>query len=1763
MSNLMITGVVDGPLTGGTPKAIEFYALNDIADLSVYGVGSANNGTGSDGIEFTFPAVSVARGTHLYLASEAPRFTEFFGFAPDFVSARAAAINGDDAIELFLNGTLADKFGQATHSGAIAWNYMDGWAARHPGSQPSPVFDINEWSFSGINALDNTTSNATAPVPFPLAAHTAPQALLINKVLGSTVGPDSEFIELIGQPGQSLDGFSIIITESRSGANNGRIDGRVDLSADHIIGDNGFFLIANALAETTYGVIANASIPGDFIKNSSYTVALVETASLTGNRVTGAEVVTDAIGIRGGDSGPVFQFGAPVVGPDGTFLPAGAIRVQDGVSTGQASDFIIADFNNNAEINNPRAGTYAVDVDAYRAVFIHDVQGETNLADGELVGVPGAADESPLLNELVRVQAVVTQLMPGLNGFYIQEEDADADDNPYTSEGVFIASTADVQVGDLVTVKGRVAEVGGETRINADAVTVDAVDQDLPSATVIEFPTATVLLDSKGDYVANLEMYEGMRVTIPQDMTVSELFQLDRFGTIRLTSDGRIPTFTQTNDPSVEGWDQFRKDVAARSLVLDDGSNVQNPAELQVPFLGNSGVLAAGKQFRMGDVYRELTGVMSFSHDSAASSERPEYRIHQPTDGQLIQMNPRPETAPEVGGTVKVAAFNVLNYFTTLTGTTGPANNLSPRGANNLAEFERQETKLVAAINAMGVDVVGLLEIENDPSGSASLIALTSALNAAGGNWGYVDAGPMLNVQNGPIAGDAIKNAFIYNLDTIELKGNVAYLDESVDERFLTTGIQRPAMAQTFTEKASGESFTAVVNHLKSKGSIALGDRDMGDGQGNNANIRANATAALVDWIGTDPTGTGEDKVVVLGDLNSYYKEDAIQNLIAGPDGIIGTADDMTDLGTAFEPGGHSYVFDGMTGTLDYAIANAALMPFVTGAAHFAINADEPDAFDYNLDFGRDGSLMTGDIYRASDHDPIIFGLDFGVAPVTYTLEILHMSDQEGNGSSIRYAPNASAVMNALEMQAVADWTIRLSSGDAFIPGVFYDASAAVFGYGGIADVQIQNELGWTAITLGNHEFDKGTAVLANLISGNAPANFNALVGSTLEGRDFTGTDMPYLAANLDVTTDANLAPLAVAGGQAPMARSITSSIVVENDGEMLGIVGATTPTLARISSAGGVTISPVWEGTRPTDAELDALADIIQAEVNSLLDANPGLNKIIVQTHMQVLSIELELASRLSDVDVIIAGGSNTRLMDENDRLIDGDVAQGTYPIFVSDKDGHTTAVVNTDGNYKYVGRLVLDFDENGRIIADSYDATVSGAYATDDQGVLDLNAGDMIDPEVQAIVNAIEAQIIATESNVFGISNVYLNGNRAGVAADGNPDGVRTQETNLGNLTADANLAYAQGFDETVTVSIKNGGGIRASIGEIVVPAGGTDYERRPNGEIRDSAGNIVKPEGGISQTDIQTALAFNNALSLLTLTRAELVAVLEHAVAAAPAAAGQFAQVLGVQFSFDPMRAAGDRIVSAAITDADGTDLDVLVVNGSLVGDAAGTVRVVTLGFMADGGDGYPFPQGAGVNRVDLADAMAGERDGAATFADNGTEQDAFAEYLAAFFATPETAYDQADGAYGSDDRIQNLLYRDDTVIDALPEPDLNLIIGTAGRDNLIGTDGDDLIVGAGGNFDMLTGGAGADTFYFGDEALNGIRERSTIMDYEVGVDSIALGHGVQVASIQQAGAQVVVYLNDPLGAHDAIYVRGAGVTVDNLTILTDYDNPFAFA
>ena len=259
--------------------------------------------------------------------------------------------------------------------------------------------------------------------------------------------------------------------------------------------------------------------------------------------------------------------------------------------------------------------------------------------------------------------------------------------------------------------------------------------------------------------------------------------------------------------------------------------------------------------------------------------------------------------------------------------------------------------------------MVGLVEIENYP-GDDPTADLVSGLNAVMG------AGTYDYIATGAIGSDAIRVAFIYKPATVSPVGSFAVLDSSVDSRFDDVK-NRPSLAQTFMDDSIGGIFTVAVNHLKSKGSsCGVSDPDTGDGSGNCNLTRQAAAEALVDWLASDPTESGAEDYLIIGDLNSYDKEDPIDAITAGG---------YTDLIYLFlGEDAYSYVFDGQLGYLDHALANAGLIDKVTGLTVWHINADEPDLINYDMSFKEPNqdAIYAPDAYRSSDHDPVIIGFD-------------------------------------------------------------------------------------------------------------------------------------------------------------------------------------------------------------------------------------------------------------------------------------------------------------------------------------------------------------------------------------------------------------------------------------------------------------------------------------------------------------------------------------------------------------------------------------------------------------------------------------------------------------------------------------------------------------------------------------------------------------------------------------------------------------------
>ncbi len=552
----------------------------------------------------------------------------------------------------------------------------------------------------------------------------------------------------------------------------------------------------------------------------------------------------------------------------------------------------------------------------------------------------------------------------GKNGFFIQDPTGDADLT--TSDGIFVyaPSSMDVNVGDLVRVEGTAGEYYDLTQISASQVWQCDTGLALPEPVELSLPVTSV---------DDFEPFEGMYVTFPQDLVISEYFDYDRFGEIVLTSQRHV-TPTALVEPGAAAIAEAQAYLLDR-ITLDDGRTNQNPDPAIHP---NGLEFTTFNHFRGGDLVTNLTGVLDYSYDL--------YRV-QPTQGaDYTAANLRTGAPAIIDGDIKIASFNVLNYFTSLDDgpdNCGPSEDMECRGADTSEEFNRQRIKIIEGISIIDADIVGLMEIEND---RLSLVADYAVADLVAGLNEKMGADTYAYIATGAIGTDAIKVALIYKPGKVTPEGDFAILDSTVDTRFLDD-YNRPVLAQTFFDNQLGELITVAVNHLKSKGSNcdAVGDADLGDGQGNCNLTRLAAAQAEVDWLASDPTGTGVDRFLIIGDLNSYDKEDPIDAIKLGADDTADTDDDFVDM--IYEINGESaygYVFDGQIGYLDYALVSKNLVEFVADANIWHVNADEPDIIDYDMTFKAlaQAALWEPSAYRASDHDPTIITLTFNQGPV-------------------------------------------------------------------------------------------------------------------------------------------------------------------------------------------------------------------------------------------------------------------------------------------------------------------------------------------------------------------------------------------------------------------------------------------------------------------------------------------------------------------------------------------------------------------------------------------------------------------------------------------------------------------------------------------------------------------------------------------------------------------------------------------------------------
>lgn len=526
-----------------------------------------------------------------------------------------------------------------------------------------------------------------------------------------------------------------------------------------------------------------------------------------------------------------------------------------------------------------------------------------------------------------------------------------------------------------------------------------------------------------------------------------------------------------------------------------------------------------------------------------------------------------------------------------------------------------------------------------------------------------------------------------------------------------------------------------------------------------------------------------------------------------------------------------------------------------------------------------------------------------------FTLTILHtndgesaiLPDSEGAGGVARFV----AQLRELRSEAVSATgaggaaAVTISAGDSFLAGPELAASIED-PEGPFYDALIYVLAGFDVMTLGNHEFDFGPELVADFV--------RAAAG------------IPFISANLDFSGSESLAPLADDGAIAPSA-------TFQRSGRTIAVVGATTDQLPFISSPGDV----VTESVLPA----------VQEEVDAVRAA--GADVVLLASHLQSVDLDIDIAEQMSGVDAVIAGGSGENLRDGAPDATPPRAPRG-YPVIVEDSDGVEVPIVTVPGGYEDIGKLVLEFDEDG--VASASTVTTSAAPTVSDESELvAVDTTGAFDPLVRSLVEGPVAEAVEElAETVIGRTEVPLDGdqNRA----------VRRRESNLGDLFADALLTTAQQNAEAygapvADIALQNGGGIRNNL----------------------VLGAEATPESPVELTLLDTfqVAPFSNFVSVAEIDVATLRSALERSVSGLPAAQGQFGQWAGIEFRYDESRPAqvvedgeivteGERIVSATVTTAGGDEVDV-VVDGVTV-DTDETFAIASNDFTLRGGDAYPF-------------------------------------------------------------------------------------------------------------------------------------------------------------------------------------------------------------
>ncbi|RIJ78528.1 multifunctional nuclease/2',3'-cyclic-nucleotide 2'-phosphodiesterase/5'-nucleotidase/3'-nucleotidase [Nakamurella silvestris] len=1109
--------------------------------------------------------------------------------------------------------------------------------------------------------------------------------------------------------------------------------------------------------------------------------------------------------------------------------------------------------------------------------------------------VQGTGAASPLVGTTVTISGVVTGAYPtgGFNGFFLQTAGSGGDTSltgRTASDGVFVytGTTTPVVVtnGQYVQVTGSVVEFNTLTEVNLTSlancvVRTETVPAPIPVA--VPFPASD----------SDREKIESMLIQPAGDFTVSEVYAIGTFGEVTLAS-GTTPLIQPTDKAlptDTAGIAAIVADNAARKVVLSDGAS-GTASTGPVPFSDPANPARVGAK----PIFNKP---VILDYRNSAWNFQPTTRVTSTTalTDRTTFTNTRTAAPANVGGNLKIASFNVLNYFNVVgtdlgcTSSFNSTSNCDARGGQTTADRNRQLGKIVVAINSLGADVVSLEEIENsvkfasfygaNPNRDTALATLVTALNAAAGagTWAFAPS-PAASDLPAVSAQDFIRTAFIYKPAKVSLSGVSKVLVGST--AFVNA---RQPLAQVFQDVSTGYKFRVVVNHFKSKGSAGPlpGDADSGDGQGASNASRVAQAGALLTFVNDLKTADGVEDTLLAGDFNSYSKEDPSQAILAGG---------FHDIAAEKNINKSSYVFDGLYGSLDHIYSSGSINSRITGADIWQINANEPVAAEYSRFTPYGAQLFEPNSpYRASDHNPEIIGLNTTVAPAKVDINLLAINDFHGriDTNTVKWA----GTIEKLRQTAGASSTLLVGAGDLVSASLFPSA---------VQDdqptIDVMNEVGLNVSAVGNHEFDKGWSDLKDRIIG--PANNR-------------NAKWDYLGANVynkGTTTPA-----------------LPEYSIFTIDGVKIAVTGAVTQETPTLVSPAGV-----------ANLDFGDPVDAVNRVANQLSDGNQanGEADIVIATfHEGAPDGTQTLADQVAKSAVFakIVNGLNSNV----DVIFNGHTHQKyAYNGAVPGVTGKTRPILQTGSYGDNIGQVVLTVDTASKTV-DSY--TMKNVARSTDADTAILTAYPQLQPVKTTVDNALAyAATIGNQKKgevTKDITTAYSGGSFVGGVWTGGTRDDRGSESTLGNKVADALLDTLD--DPTLggaQIGVVNPGGLRAELFDTQAKFGASAVASLADKDISYSQANAVLP--------------FVNNLWTTTLTGAQFKTMLEQQWQTNPDGSVPTRSYLqlglseNVTYTFDDTRTAGDRITS-------------ITINGAPYSPTA-SYRIGTFSFLTAGGDNF---------------------------------------------------------------------------------------------------------------------------------------------------------------------------------------------------------------